>query len=171
MLPSLCFCSLWQILFLPALQRQTAPSIIFKSVSENQKKKTHCFGESKTIPIWFGIAAAALCMHTADNTLFTDWYFIQSRQHISRDVWEKWHVFFTAVGMNLLCGCLVNRNSSPERGEAFPLLSGSAVIFYYYDYCCCFPAQAHYLHAWMQRNRIWSRQLLYNRPEYNMTLL
>lgn len=58
--------------------------------------------------IWFGIGSVALYAHCRQHFL-CGWIFYSVR----RGLGAMMHVFFAAVGMNLLRGCLVNHGSSP----------------------------------------------------------
>lgn len=58
---------------------------------------------------------------------------------VQRLLGGKIHVFHTAVGIKLLCGCLINNNWVKGTSS---LLSGIVIIFYYYYF---FSVQTHYL--------------------------
>lgn len=116
---------------LPALNRQTTTSVIFKSVPE---RKNATVGKVKKYLFDLELGLQ-LSMHTVDNTFFADWYFIQCHQHISE-----------TFGRNDTCLFHCSRYESvvwlPCKSwllswvkGAFPLLSRSAIIFYYYHYC------------------------------------
>lgn len=54
---------------LPALKRQTAPSVIFKSVPEEEEKAAVGKLKKYLFDLELGLQ---LCMHTEDNTSFAD---------------------------------------------------------------------------------------------------
>lgn len=111
---------------LPSLKRQATLSIKFKSVQ--REKNNAAVGKLKKdlCDLELGLQ---LCMHTADNTFFAGWYFIQSRQHIAE-----------TFGMRTYCSRY--------------LLSGSVIIYYYYILLSSSTSLVLYV-LWMQRKSIW----------------
>lgn len=97
--------------FLPFAEK-TDRSICNIQISSRKKKKKCCCGETEKISIGFGIGSAALYAHCRQH--FLCGLIFYSEPPTQRHLGEMIHVLFTAVGMNLLCGCLVNHDCSPE---------------------------------------------------------
>lgn len=87
------------------------------SVCNIQMKKRNCHRDTeKNIYLIWNWVCSCECMPQTTVSLQADILF-RASDTLQRLLGEMIHVFFTAVGMNVPCGCLVNHDSSLERSK------------------------------------------------------
>lgn len=120
------------------LKIQAVPAVIFESVAERKEMLLQLWGNSSDNYLIWNWLCSFICTQQTTLYLQTDILF-RGTITVQRLLGGKIHVFHTAVGIKLLCGCLINNNWVKGTSS---LLSGIVIIFYYYYF---FSVQTHYL--------------------------